>query len=109
MVFVITHIESLEQFNELVNKYAKYNKVIICGTSNIPILLDAELPYHPLFFIDEHGATQAQRQAYIDCMLRAIQIEVPNHIYFNKPTLLDNITVVNHIKTHAATVGVSYS
>jgi hypothetical protein len=107
MVFVIAHFSTIEESKNIENVYLeKYKQVILCGSTNVLLEKNETLPYHPLFIIENKNTTIAEQHTYIDTMLRAIQIEVPEKIIFHSATMFDTHTVLYRIKQHCEIVGV---
>jgi hypothetical protein len=106
MVFVVAHYNSLEEAQTVANKYnPMYQDVILCGSADFNYPKNETLAYHPIFRVGESTSIPEQH-AYIDAMLRAIQIQVPEAIIFHGATRFDTATVLFRIQQHCNTVGV---
>lgn len=107
MVFVVAHYNNIQESEAIKNLYLqKYSAVVLCGTSNFEMQKDTTLAYHPIYQIIGE-ADIAKQHAYIDSMLRALQIEVPEAIIFYNKTMLDTGTVLFRIKEHCKIVGIN--
>ncbi len=109
MVFIISNYSSLKDLVTIQKKYNLQNDAtLFCGTTTVEIDGLPNVPYHPLVNINFDATDKIKiQQHYLDNMLRAIQIEVPEKIIIDAPTLIDNSNIIEQIKIHAATVGVA--
>jgi hypothetical protein len=108
MIFVVAHFTQQDDLSSVSKKYAaEYNDdhVICCGTSDVPVSINADIAYHPLVQVQGEADLRAAHQ-YIDTMMRALQIECPSTIIFHGATKFDSPNVLRRIKEHADIVDV---
>jgi hypothetical protein len=107
MLFISGHFENENICNTLIEKYTlQFDKIVFCGSCNFNFEKDLSLAYHPLFKTENRETTVAQQHAYIDAMLRALQIEVPQQLLVYNATHFDTYTVLKRIAEHCAIVGI---
>jgi hypothetical protein len=107
MVFISSHFNTSQSMLDLVQQFQHLNdEIILCGSCNFAPTINNALAYHPIFETQETTSI-AQQHAYIDAMLRALQIEVPSTLILHSATLFDTKTVLQRIKEHCEVVGIS--
>jgi hypothetical protein len=107
MLFVTGHFENEIICNQILEKYnTQFEKIVFCGSCNFEFEIDNALAYHPLYVINSSETTIAQQHAYIDSMLRALQIEVPKKLIFFNATMFDTYTVLKRIEEHCVIVNI---
>ncbi len=106
MVFIVAHYNTEAEAEQIRNFYLKkYNQVLLCGTSSFEMPLTGNIPYHPIV-CTINGVDIRMQHAFIDTMMRALQIETPEALVLHSNTALDSETVWYRICAHAEIVQV---
>jgi hypothetical protein len=108
MVFVSAHYKSEDQFLVIANQLEiPLENILFCGSTEFHPILNTTIPYHPLMQVVVNQEVDIKaKHAFLDTLMRAIQIEVPDqYISFGK-TFFDNETILEKTKAHCKIVGV---
>jgi hypothetical protein len=106
MIFVLGHFNTIEDFELISNKYSANEEILYCGTTSFLPSINKSLPYHPLVHVIKSETTVAEQHAFLDTLLRAIQIEVPTKIIIYNSNMMETATVKSRMLEHCKIVGV---
>lgn len=107
MVFISAHYKDEKDFASIAKELQlSMEEIIFCGSAMFSPQVDATMPYHPLLQVENFSTTVQQQHAYLDCLMRAIQIETPAKLIYFSATAFDTSTVLARTKEHCKIVNV---
>jgi hypothetical protein len=106
MVFISGHFTSEDQFLQIAqNLKLSLDEILFCGSTDFNPQLNNRVPYHPLYQVT--GEVQVKdRHAYLDTLLRALQIESPMKILYFNASKFDHEIVLNMTKRHCEIIDI---